>query len=101
MDIQEQVKGYTTFEVFISNFLQLPPLCAELQKKAGISRQCNLDENKGLKKFIVDIQQQEAIWNCEGAAYKNRDLKRRQWEDLVDTLGKEEMMSFVVFGSNR
>lgn len=42
-------------------------------------------------KFIVEIQQREAIWNCEGAVYKNRDLQRKQWEELVDIFGKEEM----------
>lgn len=47
--------------------------------------------NFDTEKFIVEIQQREAIWNCEGAVYKNRDLKRKQWEELVDIFGKEEM----------
>jgi hypothetical protein len=45
--------------------------------------------NFDTEKFIVEIQQREAIWNCEGAVYKN--LKRKQWEELVDIFGKEEM----------
>lgn len=44
------------------------------------------------RKNIVEIQQREAIQNCEGAAYRKRDLIRKQWEELVDIFGKEDMI---------
>ncbi|XP_069361923.1 synaptic vesicle glycoprotein 2B-like isoform X1 [Maniola hyperantus] len=43
------------------------------------------------EKFITEIQQKETIWNCEGAPYNNRDLKQKQWDELEDTFGKEEI----------
>ncbi|KAL4714347.1 hypothetical protein ACJJTC_009699 [Scirpophaga incertulas] len=47
--------------------------------------------NFDTEKFIVEIQQRESIWNCQGAIYRNRDLKRKQWEELVEIFGKNEM----------
>lgn len=40
-------------------------------------------------KFILEIQSRKAIWDLSSDEYSNRDLKKKQWEEIVELFGGE------------
>ncbi|CAK1592543.1 unnamed protein product [Parnassius mnemosyne] len=42
-------------------------------------------------KFISEIQSRKAIWDLQSEEYANRDLKKKQWEEIVELFGGEEL----------
>lgn len=40
-------------------------------------------------KFILEIQSRKAIWDLQSDDYSNRDLKKKQWEEIVELFGGE------------
>ncbi|KOB75154.1 Uncharacterized protein OBRU01_08173 [Operophtera brumata] len=42
-------------------------------------------------KFISEIQSRKAIWDLQSEEYANRDLKKKQWEEIVELFGGKEL----------
>ncbi|KAJ8721098.1 hypothetical protein PYW08_006563 [Mythimna loreyi] len=40
---------------------------------------------------ISEIQSRKAIWDLQSEEYANRDLKKKQWEEIVQLFGSEEL----------
>lgn len=40
--------------------------------------------------FIDEIQKRPAIWDMESAEYKNKIIKKRNWEEMVDIFCNSE-----------
>lgn len=45
--------------------------------------------NFDTEKFITEIQNRPSIWNKKCSDYSNRDVKQREWEEIVDVYGAE------------
>lgn len=43
------------------------------------------------ERFIVEVERRTAIWNVSSPDYSNRELKKRQWEEIVEMFGGEEL----------
>lgn len=44
------------------------------------------------EKFIIEIQSRKAIWDLLSDEYSNRDLKKTQWEEIVELFGGEGLL---------
>lgn len=39
------------------------------------------------EKFIIEIQNRQSLWNTKFSDYSDRNVKQRNWEEIVNTLG--------------
>lgn len=43
------------------------------------------------ERFISEIECRRAIWDISSEEYSNRDAKRNQWEEIVNSFGGQEL----------
>lgn len=41
--------------------------------------------------FIDEVEKRRCIWDMECPDYKNRDLKKSAWQEIVDVFAEENM----------
>lgn len=40
-------------------------------------------------KFIIEIQSRQSLWNTKCPDYSDRNVKQREWEEIVNIYGAE------------
>lgn len=40
-------------------------------------------------KFIIEIQNRPSLWNTKCSDYSDRNVKQREWEEIVQIYGAE------------
>lgn len=41
------------------------------------------------EKFIIEIQERQSLWNTTCSDYSDRNIKQKEWEEVVNIYGAE------------